>query len=174
MISLNFLTPLMERYGASARPAFLRFLPYFAWVPPSLAGHALAVITQLQPARFLLSLALLLLYLVLFSALLWRRFAAQYRGEDLSETEAPARAAVRPIAGKADGPDRLNLLSPQVAAILRKEFRYLTRNSFAYISLLMPPLLVLIFSLNFGGRHPTVGDRGVSAEVFFPGMMAYL
>ncbi len=174
MISLNFLTPLMERYGAAARPAFLRLLPYFAWLPPSLAGHALAAITQLQPARFLLSSALLLLYLVLFSALLWRRFAAQYRGEELSETAAPARAAVRPITGKDDDPDHLNLLSPQVAAILRKEFRYLTRNSFAYLSLLMPPLLVLIFSLNFGGRHPTVGGRGVSAELFFPGMMAYL
>ena len=174
MISLNFVTPLMERYGASVRPAFLRLLRYFAWLPPSLAGHALAAIIQLQPARFLLSSALLLLYLVLFSALLWRRFAAQYRGEDLSETAAPARAAGRPIAGKDDGPDRLNLLSPQVAAILRKESRYLTRNSFAYLSLLMPPLLVLIFSLNFGGRHPTVGGRGVSAEMFFPGMMAYL
>jgi ABC-2 type transport system permease protein len=174
MISLNFVTPLMERYGAAARPAFLRLLPYFAWLPPSLASHALAAITQLQPARFLLSLALLLLYLLLLSALLWRRFAAQYRGEDLSETASPARAAGRPIAGKDDGPDRLNLLSPQVAAILRKEFRYLTRNSFAYLTLLMPPLLVLIFSLNFGGRHPTVGGRGVSAEVFFPGMMAYL
>jgi ABC-2 type transport system permease protein len=174
MVSLNFLTPLMERYGAAARPAFLHLLPYFAWLPPSLASHALAAITQMQPQKFLLSSALLLMYLLLFSVLLWRRFAAQYRGEDLSETAAPARAAGRPIAGKADGPDRLNLLSPQVAAILRKEFRYLTRNSFAYLSLLMPPLLVLIFSLNFGGRHPTVGGRGVSAEMFFPGMMAYL
>ncbi len=174
MISLNFVTPLMERYGAAVRPAFLRLLPYFAWLPPSVASRALAAITQMQPQMFLLSSALLLMYLLLFSALLWRRFAAQYRGEDLSETAAPARAAGRLIAAKPDGPDRLNLLSPQVAAILRKEFRYLTRNSFAYLSLLMPPLLVLIFSLNLGGRHPTVGGRGVSAEVFFPGMMAYL
>jgi ABC-2 type transport system permease protein len=174
MISLNFVTPLMERYGAAARPAFLRLLPYFAWLPPSLASRALAAVTRLQPAGFLLSFATLLLYVALLSALLWRRFAAQYRGEDLSETASPARAADRPIAGKDDGPDRLNLLSPQVAAILRKEFRYLTRNSFAYLTLLMPPLLVLIFSLNFGGRHPTVGGRGVSAELFFPGMMAYL
>src|SRR5947208_8702810 len=138
MISLNFLSPLMQRYGSSARPAFLRLL------------------------------------LLLFSVLLWRRFSAQYRGEELSETAAPARAAVRPIAGKDDGPDRLRLLSPPVAAIVRKEFRYLTRNGFAYLSLLMPPLLILIFSMNFAGRHPTVGGRSVSAEMFFPGMMAYL
>ena len=57
---------------------------------------------------------------------------------------------------------------------MRKEFRYLTRNGFAYITLLMPPLLILIFSMNFSGRHPNVGGRGVSTEMFFPGMMAYL
>lgn len=174
MVSLNFVTPLMTRYGASARPVFLRLLPYFAWLPPSLAGHALAAVLRLQPAAFLLSFALLLLYLVLFSALLWRRFAAQYRGEELSETSAPVRSAVRAIPAKDDGPDRLSLLSPQVAAIVRKEFRYLTRNGFAYLTLLMPPVLILIFSMNFGGRHPTVGGKGISAEMFFPGMMAYL
>ncbi len=174
MISLNFINPLMQRYGASARPAFLRLLPYFAWFPPSLAGHALAAITRLQPARFLLSSSLLLLYLVLFSALLWRRFAAQYRGEELSETAAPARAAVRPTAARDDGPDRLSLLSPPVAAIVRKEFRYLTRNGFALLALLMPPLVILVFSMNSAGWHLTARGRGVSAEMFFPGMMAYL
>src|SRR5437588_265740 len=139
MISLNFLSPLMQRYGVSSGPVFLRVLPYLAWFPPSLTGRALAAVTRLQPAGFLLSAAVLLLYLVLFTALLWRRFAAQYRGEELSETAAPARAAARPATAKDDGPDRLSLLSPQVAAIVRKEFRYLTRNGFAYLSLLMPP-----------------------------------
>ncbi len=174
MISLNFLNPLMQRYGASAQPLFLRLLPYFAWFPPSLAGRALAAVTRLQPAGFLLSFATLLLYVALFSALLWRRFAAQYRGEELSETAAPARATVRQITDKDDSPDRLSLLSPQVAAVLRKEFRYLTRNGFAYITLLMPPLLILVFSMNSAGWHLTAGGRGVSAEIFFPGMMAYL
>src|SRR5712664_1927319 len=174
MISLNFLTPLLQRYGASAQPVLLRLLPYFAWLPPSLAGHTLATIIRLEPAGFLLSFALLLLYLLLFSALLWRRFAAQYRGEELSETAAPTHAAVRPVTAKDDHPDRLSLLSPQVAAIVRKEFRYLTRNSFAYLTLLMPPLLILIFSMNFAGRHPAVGGKGVSADIFFPGMMGYL
>jgi hypothetical protein len=174
MISLNFLSPLMQRYGASARPAFLRLLPYFAWLPPFLAGRALAAVIRLQPAGFLLSSVVLMLYLGSLSVLLWRRFAAQYGGEELSETAAPARAGVRPVMATDDGPDRLSLLSPQVAAIVRKEFRYLTRNGFAYLALLMPPLLILIFSMNFAGRHPTVGGRGVSADLFFPGMMAYL
>jgi ABC-2 type transport system permease protein len=174
MISLNFLSPLMQRYGASARPVFLRLLPYFAWFPPSLAGRALAAVIRLQPAGFLLSFALLVLYLLLFSVFLWCRFAAQFRGEELNETAAPARAAVRQITAKDDGPDRLSLLSPKVAAMVRKEFRYLTRNGFAYLTLLMPPLLILIFSMNFAGRHPTIGGKGVSADLFFPGMMAYL
>ena len=174
MVSLNFISPLMQRYGAPARPVFLRLLPYFAWFPPSLAGRALAEIARLQAAGFLLNFALLLLYVVLFSAFLWHRFAAQYRGEELSETGAPALAAARPITAKDDGRDHLGLLSPIVAAILRKEFRYLTRNSFASLTLLLPPFLILIFSLNSAAWHLTVGGKGISADMFFPGMMAYL
>ena len=174
MISLNFVSPLMQRYGTSARPAFFRLLPYIAWFPPSLAGRAVAAVIRLQPAAFLLSLATLLLYVGLFSFFLWRRYATQYRGEELSETAAPARASARAIATNDDGTDRLSLLSPQVATIVRKEFRYLTRNGFAYLTLLMPPLLIMIFSMNFAGRHPTIGGKGISPEMFFPGMMAYL
>ncbi len=174
MVSLNFLTPLLNRYGSAARPMMLRLLPYLAAFPPSLAGRAITAISQLQPAGFLLGAAGLLLYVLLLSALLWRRFAAQYRGEELSETAAPARSAVRPVPRKSDHSDDLGLLSPQVAAVLRKEFRYLTRNGFAFLTLLMPPILVFIFSANFAGRHPVINGRGVSAEMFFPGMMAYL
>src|SRR5437660_1390281 len=174
MISLNFISPLMQRYGAPARPAFLRLLPYFAWFPPSLAGRALAEIARLQAAGFLLNFALLLLYVVLFSAFLWRRFAAQYRVGELIDRAAPALAAARPIAERDDAHDHLSLLSPIVAAILRKEFRYLTRNSFASLTLLLPPFLILIFSMNSAAWHLTVGGKGISADMFFPGMMAYL
>jgi ABC-2 type transport system permease protein len=174
MISLNFVNPLLQRYGSAARPVLLHLLPYLSWFPPSFAGRAIAAVSQLRPAGFLLGLGGLLLYILLLSALMWRRFAAQYRGEELSETAAPARAGIRPIARKDDGADGLSLLSPQVAAVVRKEFRYLTRNGFAFLTLLMPPLLVLVFSSQFAGRHPTFSSKAVSAEMFFPGMMAYL
>jgi hypothetical protein len=174
MVSLQFITPLFNRYGAVLRPLSLRFLPYIAWFPPSLAGRALAGVVQLQPAAFLVSSATFLLYLAVLSALLWRRFAAQYQGEELSETAAPSRALVRPTARKLEVTDGLRLLSPQVAAVVRKEFRYLTRNSFAFLTLLLPPMLVLLISSQFAGRHPTVPGKAVSAEMFFPGMMAYL
>jgi len=174
MISLNFINPLLQRYGAEARPLVMRLLPYLVVFPPSLAGRAVAAVSQLHPAAFLLAAGGLLLYLLFFSALLWRRFAAQYRGEELSETAAPARAMVRPIAKTERGTDGLGLLSPQVAAVVRKEFRYLTRNGFAFLALLMPPLLVLVLSSQFAGKHPAFSGKVGSAEMFFPGVMAYL
>jgi len=174
MISLNFINPLLQRYGAEARPFVMRLLPYFVVFPPSLAGRSIAAISQFHPAGFLLASGGLLLYLFFFSALLWRRFAAQYRGEELSETAAPAMGFVRRIAGKDGGADGLSLLSPRVAAVVRKEFCYLTRNGFAFLALLMPPLLVLVLSSQFAGKHPAFSGNVVSAEMFFPGVMAYL
>src|SRR5205823_14272438 len=58
-------------------------------------------------------------------------------------------------------------------AIVRKEFRYLTRNSFSFFTLIMPPTLVLIFSSMFTGKHPT-SEHQISSEMLFPGIMAYL
>lgn len=174
MVSLNFVMPLVQRYGATARPMLLRLLPYISWLPPSLAGRAIAAVAQLQPAGFLLGAGGLLLYVLIVSALMWRRFAAQYRGEELSETAAPFQASVRQTVKRDQGADGLSLLPPQVAAMVRKEFRYLTRNGFTFFTLLMPPLLVLIFTSQFAGKHPTIPIKGVSAETFFPGMMAYL
>src|SRR5260370_42413714 len=40
MVSLTFVTPLVLRYSASARPAVLRLLPYLAWLPPALPGRS--------------------------------------------------------------------------------------------------------------------------------------
>src|SRR5258708_27056000 len=35
-------------------------------------------------------------------------------------------------------------------------------------------MLLLFFSVQFGGAHPTALKKGVSPDLFFPGMMAYL
>ena len=174
MVSLNFLNPAANRYGALLRPLALRLVPYLAWLPPSLAGGALTSAAELHPSGFLLSFAGLLLYGVLLSVLLWRRFATQYRGEEFSEAAAPAPLVVRSAARREVEPDRLSRLSPQVAAVVRKEFRYLTRNTFTFLTLIMPPALVLLFSAQFAGKHPIVSEHPVSSEMFFPGMMAYL
>ena len=125
-------------------------------------------------ADILVGVAGISAYALLFSVFLWMRFAAQYSGEELGETAAPARAPVRTLLRTPEQADTLRLLTPQVAAVLRKEFRYLTRNSFAFFLLIMPPVFVLLFTTQFAGRHPTAVKHPVSAEFFFPGMMAYL
>ncbi len=173
MVSLNLINPIVNRYGALLKPLALRVIPYFSWFPPSLAGRAIAGALQAHFAELVLGSAGLLLYAAVFSVFLWRRCSSQYRGEELSETAAPARVAARRVAKAEDVPDRLSALSPQVAAVVRKEFRYLMRNNFSFFTLIMPPMLVLIFSSMFTGKHPT-SEHQISSEMFFPGMMAYL
>ena len=173
-VSVQFLNPLLQRYGRSAQPWVKQLLPYLSVFPPSLAGQAIAGAAQGKSLDVLLGVAGISAYALLFSMFLWMRFATQYRGEELSETAAPVRAVVRPVSRTAGQSDGLRLLTPQVAAVLRKEFRYLTRNSFAFFLLIMPPVFVLLFTTQFAGRHPTATKHAVSTEFFFPGMMAYL
>jgi ABC-2 type transport system permease protein len=173
-IGVQFIGPFLQRYGAFLRPIGLRLLPYFSVFPPSLAGRAVARAAQHDFNAVLVGSAGLLAYVVLFSALLWQRFAVQYRGEELSETAAPARAIKRGSAEAVDRPDALSALSPGIAAVVRKEFRYLTRNAFTFITLLMPPLLVLLFTSQFAAGRSSMTRHGLSPEMFFPGIMAYL
>lgn len=173
-VSAQLIKPLLDRYEHGAPPAVLRFLPYLSLFPPTLAGHAIASAADNRWSGVLPGVAGLAVYALISSALLWQRLAAQYRGEELGESAVPARAAVRAASKRDEKADAIGLLSPQVAAVLRKDFCYLTRNAFVLLSLLMPPVLVLILSSQFGGKHPFAMDRGVSPELLFPGMMAYL
>jgi len=174
VVSVQFINPLLQRYGRSAQPWVRQLLPYLSVFPSSLAGKAIAGAALNHATDILVGVAGISAYALLFSVFLWMRFATQYRGEELSETAAPARSPVRTVSRTAEQTDALRLLTPQVAAVLRKEFRYLTRNSFAFFLLIMPPVFVLLFTTQFAGRHPTAMKHPVSTEFFFPGMMAYL
>ncbi len=173
-VSVQFLNPLLQRYGRSVQPWVKQLLPYLSIFPSSLAGKAIAGAALNHPTDIFVGVAGISAYALLFSVFLWMRFATQYRGEELSETAAPARSPVRAVSRTVVQTDALRLLTPQVAAVLRKEFRYLTRNSFAFFLLIMPPVFVLLFTTQFAGRHPTATKHPVSTEFFFPGMMAYL
>ena len=173
MVSLNLIEPIMRRYGSIIRPLAQRITPYFSWFPPSVAGRAIASAAQAHFGGVVLGCAELLLYGAVFSAFLWVRYSKQYRGEELSETAAPARPAARAVTKVDDAPDHLSALSPQVAAVVRKEFRYLTRNSFSFFTLIVPPIMVLVFSGMFAGNRPA-SQHPISQEMLFPGIMAYL
>jgi ABC-2 type transport system permease protein len=105
--------------------------------------------------------------------LLWRRYQAQYLGEELSESAAPA-------AGKRETRRRTALsvfpsfLSPPVAGVMRKEFHYLTRNGLSFLSLIVPPAMVIFFTLEFAGSNSQIKEHGLSPQLFFPAAMAYL
>jgi hypothetical protein len=173
-VGAQFIRPLVERYQHGAPPWALRLLPYLAFLPPGLAGRAVTAASENRWAGVLTAAVGLVLYLLVLSTLLWRRFAAQYCGEELSEAAAPARRAHQTLSTQDAKPGALDLLPTQVAAVLRKDFRYLTRNGLVAVAMLMPPLLVLLFSSQFAGQHPSAIHRGVSPDVFFPGMMGYL
>ncbi len=174
MVSLQFVSPLVERYGDAARPWARIALPYLAPFPSSLAGRAVAGAAANQYGDFFLGLAGLSLYVLLFAALLWHRFSAQYRGEELSEAPAPSRAISRPVTNERFETSAIPLLSPQVAEVVRKEFRYLVRNGFSFFLLIMPPLFIFLFTIQAGSlRHHSSGLDLPQASLF-PAMMGYL
>jgi hypothetical protein len=177
MISLQFIAPLLGRYGNTAKPVFSRILPFLAPFPGSLAGNAIADASLGSVSAMWTSVAGLIVYVVISSSMLWLRSAAQYRGEKLSETSAPARRTMMRDVSSPATSDRLSFLSPQVAEVLRKEFRYLLRNGFSFVLLIMPPMMILIFTLQGGNRaHGIhgVSTFGLSRSAFFPAVMGYL
>jgi ABC-2 type transport system permease protein len=173
MVSLNFLNPVLQRYGTSARPRILEIIPYLSWLPGSLAGQAVAAGATGNLQQFWIGVLSLLGWLVVASALLWNRYSAQYRGEELSEGTAPAKA-VKKTLPRASGDLWPAFVPPPIAAVVAKEFRYTTRNSFSFLTLFLPPIMVIFFTLQFGGWNSAFKGHGISVEWFFPGIMAYL
>ena len=173
MVSLNFLSPMMQRYSRSGKPRIFEIIPYLWWTPGSLTGNAVAGAALGDLRGFLPGLAGLLVWIVIASGFLWSRFRAQYFGEDLGESGAPKAVKRRALRGE-DSRELPRFISPQVAAVVAKEFRYLTRNGFAFITFLLPPVMVIFFSMQFAGKNSVLREHGLSAETFFPALMAYL
>src|SRR5271165_4474681 len=172
MVSLNFLSPAFQRWGDGTAPKFIRLWPYLWWMPGSLAGQAVAASAHGDLRGILLGSAGLLVWVGITSGFLWRRFRAQYFGEELSESGAPV--VKKRDLRREDTSELPRFISPQVAAVVVKEFRYLTRNGFAFITFLLPPIMVIFFSMQFAGKNSVLKEHGLSPEMFFPVLMAYL
>ena len=172
MVSLNFLNPVFQRWGNGMKPKFMEWIPYLSWLPGSLAGNTIGSAVGSDLRGFAAGFAGLLVWGVVTSTLLWRRFAAQYAGEEISESAAPAVVARRQTKW-AVAAERPGWISPPVAAMVMKEFRYLTRNGFAFLTLLLPPIMVVFFSFQFGPGS-VLKQHSLKPGLFFPGMMAYL
>ena len=174
MVSLQFLNPLMQKYGHALVPMLRSWVPYLWLLPSSFAGDAVAQSAAHHWGMAFLKFAGLAMYAGIFTMLLAMRYRQLYSGEELSEGVAPARKEERTALTAQDARDTVSFVPPQVLAVLRKELLYLKRNTFLFFGLVFPPMLLLFFSVQFGGAHPTALKKGVSPDLFFPGMMAYL
>lgn len=173
MVALQFLNPILQRHGNEAKAVMQTVLPYLWLLPSSLAGNFVARSNEGQWSA-LLHLGGLLGYVLVFSVLLWLRYAKLYAGEELSEGTAPEPRTKRAETAEGDDGDTLGFLPPRVGAVFRKEVRYLKRNSFLFFSLAIPPVMVLFFSMQMTGLHGWAFKKGPSPDLFFPGMVAYL
>lgn len=174
MVSMNFLNPALQRWGdRGTRPRLVHLVPYVSWLPGSLTGNALAAASDGDSRALLVTVAGLLVWLGATSGLLWLRYHAQYLGEEQSETAAPS-AVKRGARRQTTSPGLPGFLSPPVAGVMRKEFHYLTRNGFSFITLIVPPIMVMFFSMQFAGTHSQLKEHGLSPQTFFPMVMAYL
>jgi len=174
MVSLQFLNPFMQRYGRAVLPIVRSWVPYLWLLPSSFAGDSVAQFVGHHWGAAVLKLGGLAVYTAIFTVFLWMRYTQLYSGEELSEGVAPARKEKRVALSAKDARDTVTFLSPQVLAVFRKELLYLKRNTFLFFGLIFPPMLLLFFSVQFAGPHPTAFKKGVPPDLFFPGMMAYL
>jgi hypothetical protein len=174
MVCLQFLNPILQKYGPTIVPIVRSWLPYLWILPSSFAGDVIARSAEHQWGAAFSKLLGLALYFVFFSALLWMRYKQLFSGEELSESAAPARKEKRAVLAAPDEKEIFTFLPAQVLAVFRKELLYLRRNTFLFFGLIFSPMMVLYLSSQFTGAHHTGLKNGISPDMFFPGMMAYL
>jgi len=146
VIGLQFIGPLMSRYGKSSKPGITQFgqelSPAQRISPPGVAAQAISLFHEhrLGSAGYL---GLLAAYGATFIWLLHIRLRAQYLGESWSETAAsnssrPQKQSVRPGW-------RIPGLPAPIIAILEKELRYLSRSGPVLFTLVMPAVMLAVF-----------------------------
>ena len=149
IICFQFIGPLMNRLGGRGHPDVSRIttqvLPYERVFPPGLAAEAIVRAIQ---GTFTPALGAFALLCACALAVLWLlsvRLRAQYHGENLSEAAARSgspkeKRAVR-LGWNVSG------VPGPVAAILEKEFRYLSRSGPMLFTFVMPVVILLVFRL---------------------------
>lgn len=147
ILSIQFIGPLANHFNKGERTALVRvvveFLPLERMLPPGLAAAAIAEAAQENIGGALARLLLLTAYGVATAWLLHMRLCAQYRGENLGESAARALGPRGKFVVRA-GWGIPGIPAP-IAAIIEKEFRYLSRSGPMLFTLVMPSVVLLIF-----------------------------
>ena len=176
IISFQFTGPLAGRYGEKGAPAMSRvaaqILPIERLLPPGLAAAAIAQAAGQASVPALGALGLLGAYALGFFALLNIRLRAQFRGENLSESTAQKKTVTGKPSARYAGWAVPGLPGP-FAAILEKEFRYLSRSGPMLFTLVMPVVILLIFRFTPGNSGKGGSFLVHAPDLAFPMGAAY-
>lgn len=173
VMSAQMAGPLANRWGKQAMPLARRMQPVSNALPPGLMGRAVTSAVRGHRGRVAMRTAALALYGLAFAWLLGIRLLAQFRGENLGESRAPA--AARAVTAAQAG-WKLGGLSPPVAAVFEKELRYLSRSGPMILSLLTPLAMVAYFGFAVGGERfaPFSGLRGRAPGLVLPAGVGFV
>jgi ABC-2 type transport system permease protein len=178
LLSFQLVSAFGSRWQRRLKPHARAALAALQPFPPGLAGRALAAGAEGNAPAALVSTGLLGAYALAFGHLLHRRLRAQYRGEDLGEspaaTASPAAASAASFSSASSASFGSSFLPGPVAAVFDKELRYLYRNSMTALNLVLPLLLIILFSFTWSGPRRGAGLITRSPELAFPGAVAYM
>lgn len=174
ILGFQLFTAVGRNWEKSLAPYVATVLPVLQLIPPGLASRALAGAAQGDPWAVSAPAALLLTYALVFGVLLSRRLHAQYRGEDLGVTEAPAVAATASSSSAPLATVASSFLPGPVAAVFEKELRYVFRNTTMILNLILPLILIAFFAIAWSGPRQRPGLLTRSPELAFPSAVAYM
>lgn len=179
MLSLQFFAISAERWGKQTIPYLTKMKPLMQALPPGVAGLSLEAVARSSGAPGMTAAAAgalcLVGYAVVFGLILRRRLLSQYQGEELGESEAPQatdRASLTP-ASVFSLTYFTSYLPLPVAAIVEKEFRYWVRNGPLLMTLAIPLVMVLFFSMTWNNPKATPGFLKRSPDMMFPSSVGY-
>jgi ABC-2 type transport system permease protein len=171
-VGLQFSGFMLQREGPAVRRALRNTAGVWSNLPPALAGTAIEQAAADDSLAALRAVGLLGIYSAAFGAFYAIRVRAQFTGEDLGESAAPARP--RPTAKRIAAPAAAQgapvsrasslgsgIFSGPVEAIFIKELRYFYRNSMLMMNMFMPLILIAFFIL------PSSMQRRPGAPSFF-------
>src|SRR5262249_15872224 len=143
LLSLQFIGPIAGRNGAKPRRELTylaeKFAPTQQLLPPGLATEFIASQHGLPWS----SSSGLVLWIAVTTALLHVPLRAQYAGERLSDSSA--RFSLRETIQRVSKGWRIFGLPSSMTAVIEKELRSLSRSTPMLFTLIMPPIMLLVF-----------------------------
>lgn len=158
----------MDRWEEALKPVFKKAVAFSVLLPGGAAGEATAGIVTADAARVAGFSGILLLYGLASGWLYRRRLRAQYRGEELGEGAAGARERLAVEEGW-----QLPGISNAASAMCEKEVRYAMRNGQTWITLVIPVVMVVFFSLAWSMPAVLPGVMSRRPEMFLPASIGY-